>query len=297
MSGDRDLGITFAGGGNRAFYQLGLMNRWGERLLPRVAAMSTCSAGACVAVMYLTRRREAAREVFLKRTKGLTRNVDLRRGLRGEPIAPHGRIYREILLCMLAEGGLDAIRSLPFPVYVLASTFPAYLPGAVAAFAGILAYQTEKALRPRMVHPRLGRALGFRPLVVDMRACDRVDELADLVLSSSATPPFTPLGRFGGRRLLDGGLIDNVPAFVADAAPGVRRNLVMLTRPYPPEVLGRRGSRLYVAPREPVPIERWDYTRPHALEDTVDRGERDAAGHEWLLTEFLSDRLVSDPSA
>ena len=28
---------VFAGGGNRAFYQLGLMNRWGERLLPRTA--------------------------------------------------------------------------------------------------------------------------------------------------------------------------------------------------------------------------------------------------------------------
>ena len=289
MIGVRDIGLTFAGGGNRAFYQLGLMNRWGERLLPRTAAIAACSAGACVVLMYLTGRRHQARQVFLERTRGLTRNVDLRRRLRGEPIAPHGRIYREILQTLLAEGGLAAVRARAFPIHVLASVFPSRMPPALAVAAGIAAYQTEKALRPRMVHPRLGRALGFSPLVVDARQCESADELVELVLASSATPPFTPVGRYRGRRLLDGGMVDNVPAFVADAAPGVRRNLVMLTRPYPASVLGRRGSRLYVAPTEPVPIERWDYTRPHALEDAVALGERDADRHWPQVERFLAN--------
>jgi predicted acylesterase/phospholipase RssA len=45
----RDIALTFAGGGNRAFYQLGLLNAWQETLLPRTAVVAACSAGACVA--------------------------------------------------------------------------------------------------------------------------------------------------------------------------------------------------------------------------------------------------------
>jgi predicted acylesterase/phospholipase RssA len=289
MRDSRDLGITFAGGGNRAFYQLGLMNRWGARILPRVAAIAACSAGACVALMYLTGRREQARRVFQDRTRHLTRNLDWRRPFRGEPLAPHGRIYREILMAMLQAGGLERVQELPFPVLVVASVFPRRVPAMIATLAGIAAYQAERALRADMIHPRLGQWLGFAPLVEDARRCHTPEELTDLVLASSATPPFTPLGRFRGQRLLDGGLVDNVPAFAADRSPGVRRNIVLLTRPYPAAVLGLRGSRLYLAPTEPVPVERWDYTSPQAVEDTVAMGEREAGVHQGLLDAFLAE--------
>jgi predicted acylesterase/phospholipase RssA len=286
MSGERDLGITLAGGGNRAFYQLGLLNRWGARLLPRVAAAATCSAGACVLLMYLSERRPEARRVFQERTRGIRRNLDWRRPLRGEPLAPHGAVYRETLLTTFDGGGFERIREQPFPIYVLASAFPAWLPAGLATAVGIAAYQAEKAVRPQVLHPSFGRALGFTPFVTDARDCRDAEELADLVMASSATPPFTPVGRFRGRPLLDGGMIDNVPAFVAEAAPGVRRTLVLLTRPYDPASLGVHGARLYVAPTRPVPISRWDYTQPHLLEDTVDMGEREADVHWEELERF-----------
>jgi predicted acylesterase/phospholipase RssA len=123
--------------------------------------------------------------------------------------------------------------------------------------------------------------------VFDMRECTTPAELADLVLASSATPPFTPVGRYGGRRLLDGGMVDNVPAFVTDALPGVTRNLVLLTRPYPASLLGPKGTRFYVAPLRDVPVDRWDYTRPQALEDTVTMGEQDAPRHWQAVKRFL----------
>jgi predicted acylesterase/phospholipase RssA len=285
--GSPNLGLTFAGGGNRAFYQLGLMNRWGERLRSRVGAVAACSAGACVARMWLTGRRAEARAVFQARTKGITRNLDWRRPLGGEPLAPHGRVYRDTLLALLADGGLELVQQQPFPVLVLASGFSSRVPAGLAVVAGIAAYQIEKALRPAMVHPGFGRRLGFTPVVADARTCETATELADLVLASSATPPFTPLGRFRGRRLLDGGMVDNVPAFVAEQADGVRRTLVLLSRPYPGRVTGARGSRFYVAPTAPVPVDRWDYTRPHLLEDTVDMGEREADVHQQELDAWL----------
>jgi hypothetical protein len=97
------------------------------------------------------------------------------------------------------------------------------------------------------------------------------------------------VGRFRGQALLDGGMIDNVPAFIADTVPDVRRNLVLMTRPYHPDVIGRRGNRLYIAPSRPVPVGRWDYTMPDALFETVAMGEVEAAIHEAELNGLLTE--------
>jgi hypothetical protein len=82
-------------------------------------------------------------------------------------------------------------------------------------------------------------------------------------------------------------MVDNAPAFVADAVQGVRRNLVLLTRPYPISSVGRQGSRLYLCPTEPVPINRWDYTRLERVEATLELGKRDAERHAGAIMEFL----------
>jgi predicted acylesterase/phospholipase RssA len=283
----RDLAITFAGGGNRSFYQFGLMQTWASRLLPRVAALSTCSAGACVAAMWLAGREPAARDLWLERTRGVTRNLDFTRVMRGERLAPHGKVFREIMLTVAAEGGLERIRSAPFPVLVLASAFPWMLPPPVAVLVGIAAYQMERAWRPTRLHPTLGRRVAFRPAVFDMRDCETAEDLADLVLASSATPPFTPVGRYRRQALLDGGFVDNAPAFLGEAVAGVTRSIVLLTRQYP-VALGARGARLYVAPTSPPPLERWDYTRPHLMAENVALGVRDAV-HHWPAVERFLD--------
>jgi predicted patatin/cPLA2 family phospholipase len=142
-------------------------------------------------------------------------------------------------------------------------------------------------MRKEMIHPRWGKKLGFRPFIFDARNCQTAEELTDLILASSASPPFTPVGRFGGETLLDGGMVDNVPAFVAEQDPSLKLNIVLLTRPYPASVLGRHGKRYYIAPSSPVPIERWDYTQPTLLTDTIDMGEREAATHEGVLSDLV----------
>ena len=283
----RDLAITFAGGGNRAFYQLGLMNRWGERLLPRVAAMATCSAGACVATLLLSGRETEANIFWRKRRDGITRNFEWRKLLRGRRPTPHEPIYRDTLLHAFLEGGLERVRAQPFPVLVLATAFPKHMPAFAAVTLGLCAYNIEKRFRREMIHPTFGRRVGFKAIAYDARDCETPEELADLIISSSATPPFTSLGRFDGQRLLDGGIIDNAPAFLADRVPGVKRNLVLLTRPYPPNVIGKQGSRLYLAPATDLPVHRWDYTRPELIDATIETGERDAERYEPLLSELL----------
>jgi predicted patatin/cPLA2 family phospholipase len=283
----RDLTLTFAGGGNRSFYSLGLITPWQDRLLPRIAAIGSVSAGACVVMTLLSGRREEARRFWLDRTQGITSNFDWTKLLRGERPAPQGEIYRETLMVTFADGGLERIRQQPFPIYVLAAAFPALLPRALSVALGIGLYSAERSMR-RAPHPRSTRWLGFRPIAVDARECESAEELANLILASSATPPFTPIGLFRGMRLLDGGMIDNAPAFVAEERhPEARRSIVFLSRPYHASVLGVQNKRLYLAPTQPTPINRWDYTQPHLLDETVAMGEREAAIHQALLDKYL----------
>ncbi|HEU4996082.1 MAG TPA: patatin-like phospholipase family protein [Gemmatimonadaceae bacterium] len=282
----RDVALTFAGGGNRSFYQLGLMNRWGDALLPRVASVASCSAGACVITTLLSGRREAARRYWLGRAQGITRNFDWSKLFRGERPAPQGEIYRDTLLVTFADGGLERIREQPFPIYVLAAAFPPLWPHTMSVALGIGLYSLERSLR-KAPHPRLPRLLGFMPVAVDARICESPEELAALILASSATPPFTPIGRFRGLRLLDGGMIDNAPAFLAERHSEIRHSIVFMSRPYPPSVTGIQKHRLYIAPTQPTPINRWDYTQPHLLDETVAMGEREADVHRRLLYTYL----------
>ncbi|HUI27563.1 MAG TPA: patatin-like phospholipase family protein [Candidatus Kryptonia bacterium] len=291
---ERDLALTLAGGGNRAFYQAGLLNRWADRLLPRVRVIASCSAGACVATVFLAGRANETNEFWKQRRAGVTRNFDLRRLAAGRPPGPHGEVYRDTMIFAMRDGGLERVREQPFPILVLTAGWPQWLPTTAAMLVGLAAYNLEKRLFPARVHPRFGRRMGFLPVVFDARDCDTPEQLADLILASSASPPFTPVGRFGGRRLLDGGLVDNAPAFVAEQIDGVRRHVIMLTRPYPNGVLGRHGQRLYVGPTQPTPISRWDYTRPELLDATIAMGERESERHVPALDELLADSGVAE---
>src|SRR5436190_1015410 len=162
MTIKRDVALTFAGGGNRAFYVMGLLAQWDDVLLPRTAVVASCSAGACVITTYLSGRRTEAREYWLSRVRGITRNFDWPKLLRGERAAPQGEIYRDTLLVTLSDDGLERIRQQPFPIYVLAASLPRWLPASLSAALGLGPYSAERS-RERGPHPRDGRTRGRDP--------------------------------------------------------------------------------------------------------------------------------------
>jgi hypothetical protein len=136
---------------------------------------------------------------------------------------------------------------------------------------GLLAYQAEK-LGPPKVHGELGRRFGFVPDVVSVRTCETPREVAHLILQTSCTPPLTPVYRRHDRPILDGGLIDGAPV---DLVPEGQRTLVLLTKQYPPASIPAVGGRHYVQPSRPIPIHKWNYTRPDLVQATYDLGRRD----------------------
>lgn len=284
----RDLGITFAGGGGRAFYQLGWLERYTDTLLPRIAAIAGCSAGSAMAAVWLSGRTEETRAFFAQRRQGVKSHMDLRRLFRGESPFPHDGIYRATIRHAMSEGGFERMKAHPFPVNILCAGFPPVLPSGVSIALGLAAYQLEKKMRPKMLHPTFPRYVGFKQHTWDMRDCETPEDAVELVISSSSTPPFTKRGRFEQRLLIDGSVIDNAPAFLTEESPKVRRNLVLLTRPYPKAKLGQRDSRLYIAPDQPLPISRWDYTENAPVDETLSAGRRDADRDEQLVAAFLN---------
>jgi hypothetical protein len=284
---ERDLGITFAGGGNKSFYQYGLMKRWRKRILPRVRAVAACSAGACVAVLLLSGRERQIEEFWRRRFGDVTRNFDWRLLPTGRSPFPHGRLYRELLLHALSDGGFARVSSHPFPVLILATAFPRLMLAPAAALLGLCAYTLDHSRRREKAGPRLSQRAGFRPMVFDARRCASPEELADLIIATSSTPPFTPLGRVRGHRLLDGGIIDPAPSFLLEEVPDIKRSITLLTdarrEPTEPEA----GRSLIIVPSRILPVRTWDFTRPDLLEAVIELGERDSELYETRLDDFL----------
>ena len=193
---------------------------------------------------------------------------------------PHYRIYRQALLDIYGEP-FAKLAAAP-EIRIGVSHVPRWLGARSAVAAGNRRVQHRKYVR-KTLHPTLGRSLGFRPEFVRAQACARVDDLADLILQSSCTPPFTPVLRRGGRPVLDGGMVDNVPVDALDPTPG--DVLVLVTRLYPrPQmftVAHGEQRRLYVQPSSKVPISSWDYTAPSQMRHAYDLGRRDG---EHFLT-------------
>ncbi len=264
--------VVLAGGGNRCWWQAGMWDVLGaEGLAPRRVA--GVSAGAATACMLLAGKTAQTLEHYGRMTARNPRNVYPERLLRGERAFPHAQMYRDALLTLFDTQALAVLRG-QVPVYVQVARLPRWLGARSGVVAGILAYQFDKQMR-KLLHPRAGRNLGFEPEVLLAQNCRTPDELADLLLASSCTPPFTPVMRLHGRPVLDGGMVDNVPvdALPPEADDGV--TLVLLTRRYP-RALPQTARRVYIQPSRHVPVRGWDYTNPHGIRAAYELGRNDA---------------------
>jgi predicted patatin/cPLA2 family phospholipase len=263
--------VVFAGGGCRCAWQGGFWETAAPALGLRPRLVGAVSAGAMMAAMAVAGDGARCLAEFTARVARNPRNLYPRNLLRRRPVFPHAAMYRDTILASLAADAVARLQAGP-DVRVLLARLPPWLGARSGVLVGFLAYHAD-LLGGAYVHGRVGRRVGFRAEVVSMRACRTVEEVADLVLHSSATPPFTPVYRRDGRPVLDGGLIDSVP--VEAVEPEARRTLVLLTQPHPAAALPRVAGRVYVAPSEPVPVHKWDYTSAGRVRATYDLGRRD----------------------
>lgn len=272
--------VVFAGGGGRCAWQLGFWDTVAPalRLQPRV--ISAVSAGALMASLLLMQDTPAVMAWFRQAFAANRKNAYWGNLWRSEPVFPHYRMYREAML-HLFHGRLARLQA-GSELRIGVTVPPKALPGALAFPVGALAYQADKRLLGRL-HPQVALRLGYRLEFHRAQDCRSEEELADLILCSSCTPPFTPPLHFRGRAILDGGVVDNVPVAGLDAVPGTA--LVLLTRRYPewPRRFQRHQGPLtltYVQPSQTPPLKVWDYTSPERGDETFALGQADG---RWFL--------------
>lgn len=281
--------LVLAGGGCRCFWQVGFLDalRQHHELTPK--HVSCVSAGSAMAAMIFSKSIERGIATFERFTADNAKNAYWANLLTAAPVFPHMQMYGDALRIALDETAIAELAAAP-PIDVLVARPPEPLPPAAALTVGFAAYMLERQLHGR-VHPSWPRQLGYRPelfRVQDVMGQHKGDAKAaaeaviELVLASSCTPPFTPLLRYRGEIALDGGLIDNVPTFAAPA--DAQRVLVLLTRTYPPGKLTAQNGETIVQPSQPIPVSKWDYTRPDLLRETFELGRKDgeAFGRQQL---------------
>jgi predicted acylesterase/phospholipase RssA len=271
--------MVFAGGGNRCWWQAG----WWDVVQPALAlkprVITGISAGASTACMLHAWNSAELIEYYAHALRHNTRNAHWGNLLRGERVFPHYGMYRTALLTVFGEGRLAKLAQAP-EIRIGVAHIPRWLGARSAVAAGLIAYNIEKHVR-KTLHPTLGRRLGFTPEFVRAQDCPTPEALADLLLQSASTPPFTPVLRRGGRPVLDGGMVDNVPVQALDQTPG--DVLILVTRLYPRPtyfridvpVAGGVQRRFSVQPSRKVPIASWDYTKPGAMRDAYALGRHD----------------------
>jgi predicted acylesterase/phospholipase RssA len=266
--------ISFAGGGNRCYWQGGFFEALAERFDLRPTLAVGASAGAFAGIYSLLGLGPQVRERVLATCGPHRRNFDLAGWRSGEPLCPVGLLYRSLIEDVLDADALIALKSrADFRVAV--TRLPANMPPLLGAAFGIGAYQLEKHLFAP-VHPRFGTKLGFKPEFIAVNGLATSTDLADALMASSCVPPFMPVIEVDGVPAFDGGLVDNVP--VAPLAPveaAGGRALVMLTRRYRalPDIPGRT----YVQPSQKIAVKQFDITNPDGIGAAYELGLTDGA--------------------
>ena len=262
-------GVVFAGGGCRCFWQAGFYAEAAPRLglAPQYAAAA--SAGAALGVVSLLGLGERAVHVFKQHAARNTRNIYPERVLSKAPVFPHEGLFRAAILETLDNNSLQLLAQGPSLRVALSRAPTSRLPMAPWLVAALFAYRLE-GLTTRRVHKQWPGRLGFAVEWAHANDCADVNELADLLLQTSCTPPFTSALCRDGRPVLDGGLTDNVPVA---ALPEAKRLLVLLTKRY--STLPSTQRVTYTQPSEPIPIGAWDYSDAAAIQKSYDLGRRD----------------------
>jgi len=267
--------LAFAGGGNRCWWQAGLLTHWLEQGATLPAKLVGTSAGAAIAASFLAGSTMTALEACQRLYAENIRLFDWR-GLRQLKFNfAHQTVYPAWLAAFVHEGNFKALQIAPSQLLV-AVTRPAKglgLAGSVAA--GTLAYLVDKKLFHN-IHPALPRFLGLRQAFFALRDCATVQEAQATLRAAAAAPPFMSGVHLQGQWAFDGGYTDNAP-IPAQTHEEKSSTLVLLTRHYPDKpTLFEVDGRTYWQPSRKVPVSTWDCRPGTTVTDAFALGHEDA---------------------
>lgn len=272
-------GISFPGGGNRCYWQGGFWETVAPALALKPDRVVGVSGGAFAASYSLLGIGETVRARVVEGCKLGLPDFDRAALRRREHPFPVAKLYRQLIDETLTGANFQRIRAMT-DLYVMVAYPPRWMPAAIAAGVGLAGYQIEKKIFTP-VHPRFGRAAGFRAAYLAVRDMQSAQEWADAVYASASVPPVMPITAIKGRIAIDGGMVDNVPVEpLLDIEARGGKTLVLLTRRY--KQVPVIENRTYVQPSKPIPVNQFAITDPDAILAAHAQGRRD--GEDFLRT-------------
>jgi predicted acylesterase/phospholipase RssA len=266
--------VVFAGGGNRCWWQAGLVEQLAQHRCWQAVHLIGVSAGAGIATAFATGRTRDSLKAAMERFAVTPRNFEWRALLKGERPFMLPRIYPDWIHSFLQSDDLAKLQSGLRRIEVVITRPLRFLPLTFSTTLALLLYSTEKFWLKNF-HSRLPHRLGFRPEYLDLRACPSLEAARTLLQASAAAVPITPAHRVHGRAALDGGFYDSVP-LPQDRAHDPH-TLVLLTRhrPHLPQMF-QHERRAYIQPARAVPAINMDCTRPGDVKRTFEQGRDEA---------------------
>jgi predicted acylesterase/phospholipase RssA len=244
--------LVLQGGGIRCAWQAGFIAALERERPMRPVAIAAVSASSTVACALVCGRLVSAVECFKAAIVNRTKGMFTGRVMRRRRIFPHAEIYRDAVLRMFDQAAMESLMAGP-DIQILVTRTSAKLPKYAGALAGLALYGMQ-GFGVGRGHRRL-EEFSFCKEFVAVKSCATPGDLADLVLASSCTPPFTPFYSLYGRPVLDGGLSESVPL---SGLPERRRTtLVLLTARGVP--VHRVPGVMYAEPSESLRVNSWDY--------------------------------------
>jgi predicted acylesterase/phospholipase RssA len=285
-----DLGqvetLVFAGGGNRCWWQAGVLAQLfpaGYGFPPRFVGTS---GGAAVAAALLTHGAEFALESCIE---AYARNPSIfERGRRSMLRFAHTRIYPAWISSFVNAASFQKFRESSTRL-TIAITRPARLLGLRGSvFAGTLAYLLDKYVS-NSLHPKLPRRMGLRQDFFTVDDHTSLEETQAWLVASATAPPFMQARMLHDQFALDGGYVDNAP-IEEQTLPQRQRTLVLLTRHYPKlPTLFTWNDRTYWQPSCKIAVSTWDCTARTDVKRAFEMGRQDA------LRSVQSGLLLSQP--
>lgn len=277
----REMSVVFAGGGCRTFWALGAYTALADLAAP--IEFAGVSAGAAMALAAATQQEQALITAFCARVALNPRNVYPERLLLGRPVFPQEAMYRATVHDLLGGASFGRLAGAP-PVRMLQAYVEPGWPVSRTVARAWWAYAARRRRNllhgPDVPHPGIAAEVDTAHEAAD------VDDLADRVLRSSASPPVTAVQRVAGRTYFDGCLVDPAPVRALGERARVGAVLVLLNRPRPPEA--STGNVRYLAPPVPVPIHKWDYSNPERIRRAFDMGRSDGEAVRPAVARFLA---------
>ena len=267
--------IVFAGGGNRCWWQAGLVESLSQHACWQANRLIGASAGAGIATAFATGRIQESLAAAVVRFDATPRNIEWRELLKGRRPFMLPRIYPDWICSFLDAADLARLKLAKLKIEVVITRPIPYLPVTISTLLALALYSSEKFWLKNF-HARLPPHLGFRPQHLDLARSADLNEARIWLLASAAAVPLTPTHLVQGRAALDGGFYDSVP-LPEDRAddPGT---LVLLTRHRPelPQIFTLQ-QRVYLQPAQAVAAINMDCTSGANVRLTYEQGRREAA--------------------